>query len=181
MLTLVTGNPGKLAEWRRIIPAQYELEAVDVNLPEIQSLDSRMVAADKARRAFEIVGKPVIVEDLAAGLDVLNGLPGPFIKFFQAELGKNALFRLAGKETAATVSCTVCYYDGTSYIYGEGVVHGHVVQARGKNGFGFDFCVVPHGQTETFAQMTPAQKDAVSHRRLAIDDLLAQLPPQSRL
>ena len=179
MLTLVTGNPGKLAEWRRIVPKQYELEALDVDLTEIQSLDSRKIAADKARRAYEVVGKPVIVEDLAAGLDVLNGLPGPFIKFFQQELGKNALYSLAGRGTAATVSCTVCHFDGTNYTYGEGIVHGHVVPATGDNGFGFDFCFVPHGQAKSFAQMTPAQKDAISHRRLAIDDLLAQLPPRA--
>src|SRR6185312_13203730 len=77
-LTLVTGNPGKLAEWRRILPPEYELESLDIDLTEIQSLDSREITADKARRAFKQAGKPVIVEDLSAGLDILNGLPGPF-------------------------------------------------------------------------------------------------------
>jgi inosine triphosphate pyrophosphatase len=181
LFTLVTGNKGKLAEWQRLVPADFQLDATDIDLPEIQSLDSREIAADKARRAYEIVGKPVVVEDLAAGLNILNGLPGPFIKFFQQELGTNALFQLAGKESTATVSCTACYYDGTSYIFGEGIVHGTAVQARGDNGFGFDFCFVPHGQTMTYAEMTPAQKDTVSHRRLAVDDLLAQLPPRSKL
>jgi inosine triphosphate pyrophosphatase len=181
MFTLVTGNPGKLAEWERLVPADVILESVDIELPEIQSLDSREIAADKARRAYEIVGKPVVVEDLAAGLDILNDLPGPFIKFFQKELGTNALYQLAGKESAATVSCTICYYNGTDYVYGESIVHGTAVQARGKNGFGFDFCFMPHGQSMTYAEMTPAQKDALSHRRLAVDDLLAQLPPHREL
>jgi inosine triphosphate pyrophosphatase len=176
-LTLVTGNPGKLAEWQRLVPDHFNLESIDIDLPEIQSLDSRVITADKARRAYEIAGKPVVVEDLSAGLDALNGLPGPFIKFFQQELGKNALYRLADQSSAATVSCTICYYDGRGYTYGEGIVHGKVVQAIGDNGFGFDFCFVPHGQSMTYAQMTPAQKDAVSHRHLAIQDLLAQLPP----
>jgi non-canonical purine NTP pyrophosphatase (RdgB/HAM1 family) len=179
MLTLVTGNMGKLAEWRRLAAAQYDLDSVDIDLDEIQSLDGRAITADKARRAYKIVGKPVIVEDISAGLDILEGLPGPFIKFFQQKLGKNALYTLSNGGAAATVTCTACYYDGTNYIYGEGTVHGSAVQARGENGFGFDFCFAPHGQTMTYAEMTPAQKDAISHRRLAVDNLLAQLPPST--
>lgn len=172
--TIVTGNPGKLAEFKRLLPSGLTFEAVAIDLPEIQSLDSEEIVADKARRAFEIVSKPLIVEDVTAGIDKLNGLPGPFIKFFEQSLGKDALFQLAG-ETAATITCTIGYFDGTTLLFAKGMVHGRVVSARGESGFGFDFVFMPEGQAKTFAEMEHSEKDALSHRALAVKDLLQQL------
>ena len=175
-LTLVTGNRHKLAEWRRLLPAGFVLENTAVDLDEIQSLDLMEIITDKARRAYAAAGKPVIVEDIAAGLDELGGLPGPFIKFFEKRLGMDALFQLAGKEGApVTVQCAMAYYDGKEFITSYAEVHGTAVAARGQNGFGFDCCFVPAGQTETYAEMPAAKKDSLSHRAKAIDLLLPKL------
>lgn len=175
-LTLVTGNKGKLAEWQRIFPPEFTIEAVDIDLDEIQSLDIRKVVADKARRAYEKIGKPVLVDDIAAGLDKLDGLPGPFIKFFINTLGKDAMYRLAGnEEAAATVTGAAAYYDGTHMLCGIGKVHGKMVMPRGESGFGFDFSFVPDGHSKTYAEMGAEEKDKISHRRLAIEDLVSQL------
>src|SRR5450631_3693811 len=106
ILTLVTGNKHKLAEWRRLLPAGFELENIELDLQEIQSLDLMEIISDKARRAYAATGKPVAVEDVSAGLDKLGGLPGPFIKFFEKRLGLDALFQLATAEgDPATVRC----------------------------------------------------------------------------
>jgi len=166
---LVTGNANKLAEWRRLLPADIQIDSVDVDLPEIQSMDPEEIVADKAKRAYAIVGKPVVVEDVSAGLYKLNGLPGPFIKFFIKSLGETALFQLAEHEgDAATVSCAIAYYDGKDLITVKGDVSGTVVEGRGENGFGFDKTFIPAGQTSTYAEMTSEQKDTVSHRSRAI-------------
>src|SRR4051794_8967648 len=95
LLTLVTGNEHKLAEWRRLLPAGFKLENVELDLHEVQSLDLEVIIIDKVKRAYASVGKPVIAEDVSAGLDKLGGLPGPFMKFFEKQLGKDALFQLA--------------------------------------------------------------------------------------
>jgi len=175
-ITIVTGNRGKLKEWQRLFPAKFKLEAADIDLDEIQSLDLEAIVIDKAKRAYDILGKPVIVEDVAAGLDKLGGLPGPFIKYFEHTLGLDALFQLAEKEDdPATVTCTVCYYDGSRALVARGDVHGSVVPARGENGFGFDSVFMPDGQGKTFAEMTPAEKDATSHRAKAIKMLVGQI------
>lgn len=166
---LVTGNAHKLAEWRRLLPDNIHIESVDIDLPEIQSIDPEEIVADKARRAYEAVGKPVVVEDVSAGLSRLGGLPGPFVKFFIKTLGQDALFILAGNEhEAATVSCAIAYYDGTDLITVRGDVQGTVVKGRGESGFGFDKTFIPDGQALTYAQMSPTQKDALSHRSVAI-------------
>lgn len=174
-ITLVTGNKHKLAEWRRMFSANVKLQSVDIDLEEIQSLDMQKIVRDKAKRAYDKLQCPVIVEDISAGIDHLGGLPGPFIKFFEEKLGIEALYIFAGKEANATIACAVAYYDGKTMLLGEGVVHGKVVPARGKNGFGFDSVFVPNGQSKTYSQMSPAEKDAISHRHLAIEDLVIKL------
>lgn len=174
--TLVTGNTGKLAEWRRLFPEDIPLESADIDLEEIQSLDLEAIAIDKAKRAYEQIGSPVLVEDIAAGLNKLHGLPGPFIKFFELQLGADALFQLAGREgEAAVVSCVIAYYDGEQAVAVRADVTGIVTSKRGSHGFGFDVCFVPDGQDKTYGQMTPAEKDTISHRAKAIKLLLAHL------
>jgi inosine triphosphate pyrophosphatase len=175
-LLLVTGNKGKLSEWRRLVPKDIEIETVDIDLPEIQSMNSDEIVTDKAKRAYAITGQPVILEDVSAGLVKLGGLPGPFIKYFIKQLGENALYILAGKDgEKAVVGCTIAYYDGLETIIVRGEVLGTVVQATGENGFGFDKSFIPDGQTKTYGQMTFAEKDDVSHRSKAIKQLLNQL------
>ena len=158
-----------------MMPADMTLESVDVDLTEIQSDDAEEIVVDKARRAYEVTGRPVVVEDVEAGLEKLGGLPGPFIKFFNKKLGNDALYQLAGKEgEKATVTCTVAYYDGTSMIIVRGEVQGTVVAPRGDS-FGFDIVFVPDGETETYGEMSREKKNSLSHRSKAIKLLIEKL------
>jgi inosine triphosphate pyrophosphatase len=175
-LTLVTGNPHKLAEWQRILPPELKVGATEVDLDEIQSLDPEVIVADKARRAYKQLGQPVLVEDVSAGLTKLNGLPGPFIKFFNKQMGPDALYQLAGKAgEPAIVSCVIAYYDGSTSLTVRADVSGTVVPARGDTSFGFDCCFVVDGQDKTYGEMTEAEKDKVSHRAQAVRQMAEQL------
>lgn len=179
-ITLVTGNKGKLEEWQRLFPKDITLVNQDVDLDEIQSLNLEHIIEDKARRAFEIIGDPVIVEDISAGLDELHGMPGPFIKYFEHAMGQDALYKLASKERApAMVTAMIAYYDGSEMLVVRADVAGMAVKPRGTNGFGFDIVFQPHGSTKTYAEMNAAEKDAVSHRAIALKELVRQL--QQRL
>lgn len=176
IITLVTGNAGKLAEWQRLFPAGVALEAADIDLDEIQSLDLEAIVIDKAKRAHERIGKPVMVEDVSAGLVSLGGLPGPFIKYFEIQLGDDALFKLAGKENEpAVVTCTVAFHDGISTLTARADIEGTIVASRGDQGFGFDKVFVPKGFDKTFGEMDPEEKDKISHRSAAIKNLVQQL------
>lgn len=174
-LTLITGNTHKLEEWQRMMPADIKLDHHPLDLDEIQSLDSAEIIRHKVRQAYEAIGQPVVVEDVSCGLDKLNGLPGPFIKFFEKQLGNGALYKLAGGEALATAICTIGYFDGKHEYFAVGEVRGKVVAPRTASGFGFDTVFIPDGVGKTYAEMTGPEKDAVSHRRLAIDELLKQL------
>lgn len=177
-ITLVTGNPGKLKEWQALLPvdASITFTTHELDLPEIQSMDLQAIVEDKLKRAYQELQTPVIVEDVSAGLDDMGNLPGPFFKFFEKELGPTALLQLAkAPNQQATITCTIGYYDGDKTLYAQGKVKAMVVEPRGTNGFGFDSVLMPEGETRTFAEMTPAEKNAISHRGQAIKKLLAKL------
>ncbi len=170
-LTLVSGNTGKLAEWRRILDSELglDIDIHDLDIPEIQSLDPEEIVLDKAKRAYNILKTPVIVEDVSAGIEKLGWLPGPFIKFFLKTIGENALHLLAGRENEpARVACAIAYYDGQRSFSVVGKNKGVVVAPRGDNGFGFDKVFIPEGSSKTYGEMNTAEKDAVSHRSKAI-------------
>lgn len=170
----VTGNKGKWEELRAMFPAEINLFAHDLDLPELQSMDSEEIVRDKLERAFEVLKKPVIVDDVSAELAHLNGLPGPFIKYFENTLGKGALWKLVSHTDnhALLTRCTLGYYDGTTYHIVHGEVAGKVVPPRGENGFGFDFVFVPQGETRTRAEMPIEEKNQKSHRAAASKKLL---------
>lgn len=173
---LVTGNAGKRAEWERLLPSSLKLRFIDLDLPEIQENDLEAIAIDKAKRAFVQVKKPVLVEDIAAGLTSLKGLPGPFIKYFELRMGNDALYQLAKKTgDDAIVTCTIAYYDGVQAFAVTAEVHGSVAPARGTHGFGFDSCFVPEGQNKTYGEMAPQEKDMLSHRAKGIKLLVNRL------
>jgi non-canonical purine NTP pyrophosphatase (RdgB/HAM1 family) len=176
-LTLVTGNPNKLRELRQIAPVELNLTCRNIDLPEIQSLDLFEIVEDKVKRAYEHIKGPVIVEDVSAGLDDLEGLPGPFYKFFSAKLGDTVLLKLSkiANSNKITIQCIAAYFDGDKVLYGKGVIHGVVVEPRGENGFGFDSVVVPNGESRTMAEMAAIEKHKISHRGQAFNELFSQI------
>lgn len=168
IITLVTGNPDKLAELQALLPPSLNIVTQDFNLQEIQLEDDpHGIVRHKLRAAYDIVQGPVIVDDVSAELEKLNGLPGPYIKLFQARLGKKeALYRLAG-EGPVRIVCTMGFYDGSQEHIVDGIMHGRVVEPRDGEGFGFDFEVIPDGYDQTLSQLGPNIKNTISHRYLA--------------
>ncbi len=175
-ITIVTGNPGKVRELEAMAMGKLDFTMHELDIDEIQSLDLHKIVDDKLEKAYEQVKGPVIVDDVSAGLDSLQGLPGPFIKFFNHVLGEDALVQLSKvNEDQVTVTCMAAYYDGKRKLFSEGIIRGTVVQPRGKNGFGFDTVIIPEGESKTMGEMTEAQKMKISHRGKAFRALLAQL------
>ncbi len=171
----VTGSAAKLAEARRIVgPA---IQAVKLDLPEIQSLDSLEVARFKLRAAQSEIGGPVIVEESALDLDGWNGFPGPLVKWMLQALGVEGLAKVAlmSGSARATARCLLLATDGQREWQGLGEVRGTLMlPARGRGGFGWDAVFVPDGETRTFGELPPELKDQMGHRGRAWRCLLEQ-------
>lgn len=173
---LVTGNPGKLAEARRLW--ESELEAIDLDLPEIQSLDLAEVLRAKGDEAWRRIGRPLVVEETGLELDALRGFPGPLVKWMLQAIGAEGIARvgLAAGEAAVTARCMLLLVDGERRVLAEGSTRGRLVlPARGRGGFGWDPVFLPEGETRTYGELPPAEKDRLGHRGRAWRALAEQL------
>lgn len=174
---LVTGNPGKLAEARRL--AGFDFESVIVDLPEIQSLSYEEIVREKAAEAWRLLGRPLVVEEAGLGLSALGGFPGPLVKWMLEAAGAEGIARtgLALGDPRATATCLLLYKDADREILAEGETQGILVApGRGTNGFGFDPVFVPDGAGGiTYGELDGSEKDATSHRGKAWRELLRRL------
>jgi non-canonical purine NTP pyrophosphatase (RdgB/HAM1 family) len=161
----VTGNRGKITEARFAVGA--DLEAVEVDLPEIQSLSYLEVLRAKADEAWRRLGRPLVVEEAGLDLAALNGFPGPLIKWMLEAVGAEGIAQTAYAlgDTRASARCLLLYKDGDHEVIAEGRTEGTLVlPGRGSHGFGWDPVFLSTGETRTFAELTGAEKGAVSHR-----------------
>ena len=132
----------------------------------------------KAKYCYEKTGIPSIGDDSGLAVEALDGRPGIFSARYAGDhdFDKNiakVLTEMEGVENRRAFFITVlCYYDGEAKYY-EGRVYGNLLtENKGHKGFGYDPIFVSEGENITFAEMTPEQKNAISHRKLAIDKML---------
>ena len=174
---LVTGNRGKISEAR--LALGWEIEAVEVDLPEIQGLDLLEILQEKAEAAWEMVQRPLVVEEAGLSLVAMNGFPGPLVKWMLEAVGAAGIARTAHAlgDPRAVARCTLLYRDAERSVVVEGNTPGTLVlPGRGEHGFGWDPVFLPDGETRTFAELEGKEKDAVSHRGKAWRELLQATP-----
>lgn len=173
---LVTGNRGKIAEAR--LALGMEIEAVEVDLPEIQGLDLLDILKEKAEAAWEMVRRPLVVEEAGLSLLALNGFPGPLVKWMLTAVGAAGIAKTAHAlgDPRAVARCALLYRDAERSVVAEGSTAGTLVlPGRGGHGFGWDPVFLPDGETRTFAELEGREKDAVSHRGKAWRELMPRL------
>ncbi|HSW75082.1 MAG TPA: non-canonical purine NTP pyrophosphatase [Candidatus Saccharimonadales bacterium] len=174
----ITGNQHKadyLAKWlgRPVTHVKYDLD-------ELQSLDLREVAEHKARQAYEVAGKPVLIEDVALTIHALGQLPGTLIKWFLQELGPEGIVKILENfdDRAATAAIVYALYDGTQMHVFNGETNGQIAdKPRSSENDGWHGALswnsifVPEGMAKTYAEMTDEELLPVSHRAKAIAKL----------
>jgi non-canonical purine NTP pyrophosphatase (RdgB/HAM1 family) len=173
---LVTGNRGKIAEARMAIGE--DLEAISLDLPELQSLDLAEILREKAEEAWRRIGRPVVIEDVSLELAAFNGFPGPLIKWMLESMGAEGMARAAAAlgDVRATARCGLFYKDAERTVMVEGVSEGKLITpGRGEHGFGWDPVFLPVEGDRTYAELVGTEKLAISHRGRAWRALVAAL------
>ena len=181
-LVLATRNAHKVEELRAILTdvgLRAELVGLDA-FPEVadvveDGLTFEANALKKAREVADATGLPSLADDSGLAVDALNGMPGVFSARWAGRHGDDKanldllLAQIADVPDAARGAHFVCVAAialpaGESRAV-EGRIDGSLTQApRGSGGFGYDPVFVPNGETRTTAEMSAADKHAISHR-----------------
>ena len=180
-LVLATRNAAKLEELRRILAPLVPVEVLGLGdvpayleLPETGATFAEN-ALIKAREAAARTGLPAVADDSGLTVDALNGMPGVLSARWAghaASDGNNLRLVLEQIEDvpderrgAAFVCAAVLVTPEGVERVADGTVTGTLLRSpRGSNGFGYDPIFLPAGETRTTAEMSPAEKDAISHR-----------------
>jgi non-canonical purine NTP pyrophosphatase (RdgB/HAM1 family) len=175
-LILVSSNPNKGIEAERILGVP--LLRVSLALPEIQAATVEDITRYKLEVARTKGYHRLIVEDVSLGFDELGNFPGPYVRWLLEAAGGKGLAAIAYalNNRAAKAQCCVAYWDGAQGHIFLGECAGEVlVEPRGEQKFGWDAWFQPRAEKKTFAEMSPQEKDALSHRGDAYRQLAAHL------
>ena len=186
-LVLCTGNPGKVAELRALLPDDHRVVGLaelglSTDLPETSdTLQGN--ALQKARHAFEQCGRPCVADDTGLEVDALHGAPGVRSARYAGEAKDAAanmrklLDALVGAPLrTARFRTVLAFVDGDKEHCFEGTVEGTITHGPlGTGGFGYDPIFLPEGSSLTFAEMDAEAKNRISHRARAMEKLLAYL------
>ena len=152
----VTGNANKAKYFTRM--TKMDIPHMSFDVDEIQSTSISEIVEHKARQAYILAKRPVIVEDTKLSFRVLGALPGPLIKWFFQELGEEGLCRLLDSynDRTAFAGAAIAYFDGVNLKIFERELEGTIAKVPSKNntGFGWNTIFVPKGAKTTLADMT---------------------------
>ena len=185
-LVAATHNRGKVSELKDLFePHGFEVvSALELGLDEPDETEDSFSgnALLKARAAMKATGLPALSDDSGLAVTALGGEPGIHSArwageprdFYKAmEKVETALKASGSVDRSAKFVCAlaVAWPDGTEAVF-EGEVHGRLVwPPRGEKGFGYDPVFVAEGETQTFGEMDPERKHAMSHRARAVEKL----------
>ncbi|MFM0520805.1 RdgB/HAM1 family non-canonical purine NTP pyrophosphatase [Caballeronia jiangsuensis] len=192
-VVLASNNAGKLREFASLLDAAgIELIAQgELGVPEAPEPHATFVenALAKARHASTLTGLPALADDSGLCVRALNGAPGVYSARYasmnggeKSDAANNArlVADLAGTtDRRAYYFCVlvlVRHADDPEPLIAEGRWHGEVIDVpRGANGFGYDPYFFLPTLNASAAELDPARKNALSHRALALRDLLQRL------
>jgi XTP/dITP diphosphohydrolase len=189
-LVCATHNPGKAVEIAALLDGRFDIVAAGaLGLAEPEETEATFVgnAVLKARAAADAAGLVAIADDSGLSVDALGGAPGVLsARWAQTPTGRDFASAMArvetetrgaeGPLTAHFTSALAVAWPHGPVVAVEGRCMGRLVfPARGRRGFGYDPIFLPTGEAETFGEMAPERKHAISHRAVAFAKLKAAL------
>lgn len=179
-LIFATHNQNKVEEIRALLPHFKISSLSDVGYDEeIEETGETLEenAELKAKTVFEKTGKACFADDTGLEVEALDKKPGVYSARFAGEPANSennmdkVLSLLSAEENRNAAFRTVIAFvnDQGESIHFEGSVEGKILQERAGNaGFGYDPIFKPNGFEQSFAEMTPVQKNEISHRGKAV-------------
>lgn len=196
-LVIATHNAGKLKEISALL-APHGLKCISagsLGLPEPPETGTTFIqnALIKARAAAEASGLPALADDSGLSVNALDGRPGVYTadwaerQHFEGAPGRDwymAMGKVEGmlqeRGTDTDRSCAfhcvlaIAWPDGETAVY-EGSAPGTLTwPPKGELGFGYDPVFIPEGRDQTFAEIAPEEKHAISHRADAFAKLVSE-------
>lgn len=196
-IVAATKNRHKIEEIQAIA-GEFGMEVVsraDAGVPDIDVVEDGDTFEEnsekKAREIMELCGEITIADDSGLAVDALGGAPGVISARFAGEDGNDLknneklLSLLAdvprSQRTARFVSVITMVYPDGGKIVARGECEGHIIyQPKGSNGFGYDPLFVPDGYDRTFAELSAADKNKISHRGIALQNLRKKLQEKGK-
>lgn len=183
-LLFASHNKNKVDELKQIFPNTYFLKGLDDlnDSVKIEEIGANLIenALLKARFIHEKYGLNTISDDTGLEIEALNGAPGILSARFAGEENdslknmKKVLDLMQNEDNRVAQFRTVIalILDNKEYLF-EGIVKGIILRTyRGEGGFGYDPIFLPEGYDQTFAEMPFTLKNKISHRGIAINNLL---------
>jgi XTP/dITP diphosphohydrolase len=189
-LVLASNNAGKLKEFSEILgPIGFELHPQgEFNVPEAEEPHATFVenALEKARHAARLTGLPALADDSGVCVNAFGGAPGVWSARFAGEPKSDArnnekmIADLAKHDDkSAYYYCVLVYVrhaDDPQPVIADGRWNGEIIaEARGSNGFGYDPHFYIPALGKCVAELSPAEKNALSHRGQALRALVEKL------
>jgi len=188
-IVVATGNPGKLIEIRAILAdvgAQFcSLETLPPVRFPVEGADYRENAAAKALAVARQLGEVALADDSGLEVDALGGAPGPLSARYGGErlddaarvrllLSELAAVEIAGRGAQFVCEAALATPEGV-LLSARGVCQGRVARTpRGEGGFGYDPIFLVGEGERVMAELSPDEKNAISHRALAFRALWRQ-------
>jgi XTP/dITP diphosphohydrolase len=189
-LVLASNNAGKLKEFAQILaPIGFALHPQgEFDVPEAEEPHATFVenALAKARHAARLTGLPALADDSGVCVNALGGAPGVYSARFAGEPksdqrnNEKMIAELAGHaDKSAYYYCVLVYVrhaDDPQPVIADGVWRGEMIDTpRGANGFGYDPYFLVPALGKTAAELSPDEKNAISHRGQALRALVEKL------
>ena len=169
-LFFVSSNENKFQEAERILSnLGVKINFSKTTLEEIQSSSLSEIAEQKVISAYELVQKPVIIEDDGLFIDSLNGFPGPYSSYVYDTIGNKGIMNLLENSEfrdAEFVSIIAYLDDNDGVKLFESSIPGKISSAIKKGGWGYDPIFIPEKQNKTYAELD--DKNKLSHRYEAL-------------
>ena len=180
MLYFVTSNISKFEEVKKIFTIyQIPLKRINIDLPEIKSLHPEEVIIDKAKKAYQILKKPLIVDDTGIFFSNYYKFPGTISRFIFITLGFKGIFKLIKKDQPAYFATYLAYIGSPKEMQiCVGKCFGHLItkiQGKRRKKMPYDSIFMPRGENRTFSQLGISGKQKYDHRSKAARKLAQYL------